>query len=161
LEMFVTSFIEFGISNVTDLCDMSLITDAELMHELGMSKMQVRKFKRLITDKKDADAHESNSNSNKAKKDSKDETAAAAASITPTATSTVDNSNNNNDDDEGGKEVGNKEVSHVTVGVREISNPLTQTNPTTTSSADFYAERDLEGNTTPRTTSRYGHSVVL
>jgi hypothetical protein len=55
LEKFATAFLEFGISSVDDMCDMSLITDAELMSELGMQKMQVRKFRRLVTEKNEAD----------------------------------------------------------------------------------------------------------
>mmetsp|Transcript_50528 Transcript_50528/g.64746 ORF Transcript_50528/g.64746 Transcript_50528/m.64746 type:complete len:464 (+) Transcript_50528:120-1511(+) len=55
LDKFASSFLEFGITSVDDLCDMSLISDSELMSELGMQKMQVRKFRRLVTEKNDAD----------------------------------------------------------------------------------------------------------
>jgi len=35
LDKFASSFLEFGITSVDDLCDMSLISDSELMSELG------------------------------------------------------------------------------------------------------------------------------
>mmetsp|Transcript_1217 Transcript_1217/g.1540 ORF Transcript_1217/g.1540 Transcript_1217/m.1540 type:complete len:170 (-) Transcript_1217:24-533(-) len=46
---------------------MSLISDSELMSELGMKKMDVKKFRRLVKDKKEADVYEEHQSGKKSK----------------------------------------------------------------------------------------------
>ena len=50
------ALVEFGIESVSDLCDVSLISDAELMDELGFRKVEVRKLRKAITLRRIADA---------------------------------------------------------------------------------------------------------
>ena len=40
LEKFASGFVQFGISSVQDLCDPQLISDAELISELKMTKVR-------------------------------------------------------------------------------------------------------------------------
>jgi len=57
LGAFTNAFVQFGLSSVRDLCDASLISDAELVSgTIGMDKVQVRTFRKLIAEQVQAHA---------------------------------------------------------------------------------------------------------
>ena len=45
LKLFAPALAEFGIGDVHDLCDATLISDAELMDAVGMKKVSARAWR--------------------------------------------------------------------------------------------------------------------